>query len=379
MPEKIPPAWVIWITVFVIGGVGAYFYWTTTVPYAFVEAGMAIKSHDINKFRESVDLNSLVSSGVDQLMVQPVHTTGGLTQLQTEVVNHVMESVARKTHAKLLSQAERYVAADRAVPVVGAVPPGGFMPAGTPLPGSAPAGLAANVAPGSAGAPPFATSSAPLVLPNPNQDQGIKAQLKAIGLRRVQDFAATRPDSLLCKLVRLPREERTNELRRLLEENGFTPASFASFSTESVISRGGEDFTVASVYFHKPNSQDLSVIKVSLTRTSPFGHWCIREFVDLREAIGKIDPGYQNDVHDMVRYTVADVSAIGLETKVKSVVRSAVSVIKSFARNDLGISGSTVDQGVSEAGAAIKNSDLTRSLAGKWRRFQIKMDSPGRW
>lgn len=376
MSRNSSAGWIIWVVVFVVGGVGAYSYWTTTVPYAFVEAGMAVKSHDLNKFREVVDLNSLVSSGVEQLMVQPVNTTGGLTELQTEVVSYVMESLARKAHAKLLNQAETYVAGDKVLvnPAVPATPTTAAKMDGAMGTAALPLQRYGDPPPGALQAPPTA-----------NNDTGIKAQLKAIGLRRVQDFAATRPNSLLCKLVRLPREERTNELKRLLEENGFTANNFASFSTESVTKRGNEDFTVASIFFHKPGSADLSVVKVSLTRTPLFGRWCVREFVDLRAAVGQIDPGYQNDVHDMVRYTVADVSAIGVETNVKNAfrrlkesqgIRSAVNAIKSFARDDLGMSESSFDRGVSRAGSAIKNSEVTRSLADKWRRFQIRMDSP---
>ncbi len=63
--------------VLVIGGVLGYWYWTTTPQYSVMQIHTAIKQHDLQAFQKYVDIDSLASSMVDDLLAKPVQKALG--------------------------------------------------------------------------------------------------------------------------------------------------------------------------------------------------------------------------------------------------------------------------------------------------------------
>ncbi len=61
---------------------GGFWYWTSTPQYAVQQAAKAIKEHDVLAFHNWVDVQSLSSSAVDDLVSEPVKKIGGVGLLK---------------------------------------------------------------------------------------------------------------------------------------------------------------------------------------------------------------------------------------------------------------------------------------------------------
>ncbi len=61
---------------------GGFWYWTSTPQYAVQQATKAIKEHDVVAFHNWVDVQSLSSSAVDDLVSEPIKKAGGVGLLK---------------------------------------------------------------------------------------------------------------------------------------------------------------------------------------------------------------------------------------------------------------------------------------------------------
>lgn len=78
-----------------------YFLWTTTPLFAFQEAIFALKDHDRETFEKRVDVDGLVRSLVEDLLVKPAYSTPGLTSFQTEVLRGAVAVTAEGLYREL--------------------------------------------------------------------------------------------------------------------------------------------------------------------------------------------------------------------------------------------------------------------------------------
>lgn len=65
------------LVILISGGVLGYWWWTTTPQYSLMEAREAIKKHDLASFNKYVDVDSVASKMVDDLLTKPVQQALG--------------------------------------------------------------------------------------------------------------------------------------------------------------------------------------------------------------------------------------------------------------------------------------------------------------
>lgn len=82
---------------------GGYWYWTTTPQYAVQQASAAIKNHDVAAFHDWVDVQSLSSSAVDDLVSEPVRKVGGAGLLE-RIVGFGVVSLLKPTVTQSMSK-----------------------------------------------------------------------------------------------------------------------------------------------------------------------------------------------------------------------------------------------------------------------------------
>jgi len=65
------------IVLIILAGAGGYWWWTTTPQFALGEIRAAIRSHDLEKFEKYVDLDSVASEAVDDVLTDSVQRALG--------------------------------------------------------------------------------------------------------------------------------------------------------------------------------------------------------------------------------------------------------------------------------------------------------------
>src|SRR6516164_5369817 len=75
------------IGLFVVAALAAvgYCYWKTTPFYAFQETAYAIKKHDLEGFKDYVDIDSVARNLFDDLLVHPIASSPALNDVQKQV------------------------------------------------------------------------------------------------------------------------------------------------------------------------------------------------------------------------------------------------------------------------------------------------------
>jgi hypothetical protein len=58
-------------------GAGGWWWWTNTPTYAVQQASNALKHHDLNQFDRWVEIHTVCSAAVDDLVSEPVRSAGG--------------------------------------------------------------------------------------------------------------------------------------------------------------------------------------------------------------------------------------------------------------------------------------------------------------
>lgn len=275
---KVTAAIILLVLVAVAGG--AYYWWTTTPMYAFQEAGVSVVRHDLNGFRNWVNLNQLVDGALQDLLFGPLEKIPGFPEQKRSTVNGALEMIKKPVTDALSEQIEDYVAKDDAQP--SAVAPAGGV-AGT------------------------GTDAAPA-------DGSLKSELKAALKKRIADlkeaarkkmeqYAAEHPDSLEGRLLNLPRDSRKAALKEMLASYGFTPANFKGIAYSKEVSP--DTSLVGAWFFSNKLSRDL-VAEIELTRGGQNNNWHISRLSNLPNLISALEPNYEHDIQNLALYSVSE-------------------------------------------------------------------------
>src|ERR1700723_2758140 len=91
----------------------AYMYWTTTPLFAFQEAALAVREHDFPKFAKYVDSEKLVDSAVNDLLINPIETMHGLSEIGRRVAVAAIGVLVTPAERTLLRKMEKHISGER--------------------------------------------------------------------------------------------------------------------------------------------------------------------------------------------------------------------------------------------------------------------------
>lgn len=245
-----------------VGGFAFYQYWSSTPQFAFSDAGVAVASHDLSKFRKRVDLNTLVDGVVQDLLTDPLENTPGLTDIQHNVLIGACEVAKKKITTALTEQAEQYVAN---APTAGAV--GGE------------------------------NQSEPPGFVKDKIDE-----LKSTASARMRQYGEEHPDSFPGRIINMPEESRKDELKRLLSDYGFTPQNFRGVA----YCKENGDSCVTGAKFFSPKVNHEIVVDVSLVKAPD---WRISKLSNLRTVAAQVEPSYTTDLQQLALFCVGEFRA----------------------------------------------------------------------
>jgi hypothetical protein len=103
---------------------GAYWYWTTTPQYSIEQVKVAVKAHDLPKFREYFDIDTVSDRMVEDFLSQPMQRLGFHDSLLSGIVQGIV-SLVRPTLTPVVKEEIEHFVVDgkfaRAEPVPAAV------------------------------------------------------------------------------------------------------------------------------------------------------------------------------------------------------------------------------------------------------------------
>ncbi|MDR3613169.1 MAG: hypothetical protein P4L53_06365 [Candidatus Obscuribacterales bacterium] len=76
---------------------GAYWYWTTTPQYSIEQVKVAVKAHDLPKFREYFDVDSVSDRMVDDFLSPPMQQLGPHNSLLAGIVQGLVDGLVKPT------------------------------------------------------------------------------------------------------------------------------------------------------------------------------------------------------------------------------------------------------------------------------------------
>lgn len=82
---------------------GAFFYWSGTPQYSFLQLTEAVKKHDGELFREYFDLDQVSRAAVDDMLSQQVKEIGGEGLLQ-KFVGHTLAGIFKPELSQILAR-----------------------------------------------------------------------------------------------------------------------------------------------------------------------------------------------------------------------------------------------------------------------------------
>ncbi len=345
---------VISVVVIASAACAAYLFWTTTPFFAFGQAGAAIVRHDPKLFDEYVNCTELVGSALEQVLIEPIQRTPGLTVLQQKVVAGALDLIVPPSTKALTAQLECYIAGENCT---------------------------------SRKSTPDIRSPQPQPRPGvPHEAFNLLSQIKEQEIsslshaahERVLNLSATHPDWLIGKLIALPKNERRQKLKQILFDHGLVPENFKGVTVSSSPSLEGEACKLAINFLPPGATQTLSVgaemVKI------PGGTWKIQRFLQLHDFLVSIEPGYDSEIQALVQCLLHDVTAGTVASEMKRVIQSrpAVKLMQGLKSRFSSIGLTTPESGTAlrPLRSTMSHNQSALSLRNKLQKWKNRLDSP---
>jgi len=244
----------------VIAG-GAWYYWTTTPTYAISQAAKAIKAHDTTAFHQWVDVHSVASDAVDDLLAEPVRKGGGAGILERLVGFAILSFFKEPLVGALEGQIDGWVAhRPKQSGQAAAGPSSGSAPNPNPVPDPSGPGPSPEGDPRLSGPQPSQSSAPDSTSYADEDDEGPPAE--------------RRPDDLLDKLAKLLRPP---TLKQVFTDWGLTRKNFRGVETVDT----NQNRSHMGLKFDSPKVKRPILVILELDNSG--GHWIVTRISNLRE------------------------------------------------------------------------------------------------
>lgn len=289
-----------------------YFLWTTTPLFAFQEAIFALKDHDRETFEKRVDVDGLVRSLVEDLLVKPAYSTPGLTSFQTEVLRGAVAVTAEGLYRELRGGVYRNLS-------VSYFSPARFSPI--------------EFSPIKFSPIKFSVQDLFFLPAYAAGGDDLKTLLNVAGhaandsLRRMKMVAQDRmiyylrshPQTLAGRLLACPPEQRSQVLGALLAELGLTIKDFKGLDGCSINSTGNDnEEAVVSFRFYSPKVGRDFLVKILLKKHG-WEPWQIARLDNVSEVFSQLELDYEGEIHALMRFSLDGMNQRGVDEEMTSV------------------------------------------------------------
>jgi len=274
-----------------------YFLWTTTPLFAFQEAIFALKDHDRETFEKRVDVDGLVRSLVEDLLVKPAYSTPGLTSFQTEVLRGAVAVTAEGLYRELRGGVYRNLSVSYFSPAKFSVQDLFFLPAYA------------------AGGDDLKTL---LNVAGHAANDSLR-RMKMVAQDRMIYYLRSHPQTLAGRLLACPPEQRSQVLGALLAELGLTIKDFKGLDGCSIQSTGNDnEEAVVSFRFYSPKVGRDFWVKILLKRHG-WEPWQIARIDNVSEVFSQLELDYEGEIHALMRFSLDGMNQRGVDEEMTSV------------------------------------------------------------
>ncbi len=274
-----------------------YFLWTTTPLFAFQEAIFALKDHDRETFEKRVDVDGLVRSLVEDLLVKPAYSTPGLTSFQTEVLRGAVAVTAEGLYRELRGGVYRNLSGSYFSPAKFSVQDLFFLPAYA------------------AGGDDLKTL---LNVAGHAANDSLR-RMKMVAQDRMIYYLRSHPQTLAGRLLACPPEQRSQVLGALLAELGLTIKDFKGLDGCSIQSTGNDnEEAVVSFRFYSPKVGRDFLVKILLKKHG-WEPWQIARIDNVSEVFSQLELDYEGEIHALMRFSLDGMNQRGVDEEMTSV------------------------------------------------------------
>lgn len=278
---------------------GAFLYYLNCPLYAFQEAYVAYQNKDILTFARRVDVDQIVESLLNDLLIEPAQSTPDLTSFQQQVgmgaVEMAKASISREIKRKLrghfaLGASQRKIARMQA--------------------NAGQAAYAAEITEAKQ-----ASGDTILVAESSSEIKQLlnvtgkamsseMGKMKEEAYARMQTYLNRHPETLPGRIL----GKRTNQedtMKTLLVDYGLAPENLKGIGSYSVVSRptGGEIAHVG-FNFQSPKCDSYLLVEIELTKLGNNQKWQISRFSNVKEILVQLGEDYQKDIHNLITYSL---------------------------------------------------------------------------
>ncbi|MBK9769680.1 MAG: hypothetical protein IPP57_02420 [Candidatus Obscuribacter sp.] len=279
-------------TIIVLTLVGIYWYWTTMPFFSFQQAFFAVLDKDVDRFVTYVDVDSFVDNLLDDLITRPAETTPGLSETQKEVGLGAIAMTRVSIANDLKRSLRRLFSAQSTAP-----------------------GTSWLMAPAQAQEiaqrpQPITVDSVKQLLNVVGREAGdTAARRKTEAYERMKTYLSRHPDTILGQILNAPPDRRGLIIEDLITQFGFTRESFKGLVPCVTTGDGtGNETAIAGFVFGSPKLQDDIVVQVELLKLYNSNVWRIKRISNVRELMLKFEPSYEDDIHNLVAYSLVGIS-----------------------------------------------------------------------
>jgi ABC-type proline/glycine betaine transport system substrate-binding protein len=295
----------IFITILALG-IGAYYYWIGSPFYAFQQAAIAAKDHDVALFDKYVDAANIIDHALDDLLVQPAMSTPGLSGFQSTVASGALTMAKASITKGALQSINKFLSPDN----IEQPHTSFFQTLG------ADAAIAAPTRIAEAGSTRDGLKE--LLHAASHEMSGEVGKLKNVAFNRMLAYIQSHPNTVPGRLVNCPPGERSAHARQMLEDYGLTTKNFKGVAdTAGGTDILGHESSKIGFSFFSPKISRQIVVQVELHKDIATGVWRIDRLANIKEVMDQVEENYDRDIHELVEYSLSGMSNSNMATDMR--------------------------------------------------------------
>ncbi|MCA9800964.1 MAG: hypothetical protein KC777_03205 [Cyanobacteria bacterium HKST-UBA02] len=271
-----------------------YLWWTTTPQFALTQIRDSIKSRDPKTFNQFVDVAQVVTCFTDEVIFSPAERTRNLTRFQRAVGLGAFRIAKVSIDNALIFQIQKWISEKPVDP--------SSIELESEQPGS----------PDQAEVP----ENAPISSILRDELKLEKERLKERTYRKMVEYAATQPDTLVHRIFVAPEGGHRNTVRKIFRDYGFQKKNLKKVDLNMV----GEK-CLCTLHFDCPVSGRLVPVTFELLRdnTSPLSRFRVTRLIRANETFAAAGEDADQQVQGLVAHGLAGVTFSGVLKETKSI------------------------------------------------------------
>ncbi|MGD9682952.1 MAG: hypothetical protein AB7W16_17325 [Candidatus Obscuribacterales bacterium] len=271
-----------------------YLWWTTTPQFAIIQIRDSIKSRDPKTFNQFVDVAQVVSCFTDEVIFVPAERTKNLTRFQRAVGLGAFRIAKVSIDNALIFQIQKWISEK---PVDAS-----SIQLESEQPDS----------PDQAEVP----ENAPISSILRDELKLEKERLKERTYRKMVEYAATQPDTLVHRIFVAPEGGHRNTVRKIFRDYGFQKKNLKKVDLDMV----GEK-CLCTLHFDCPVSGRLVPVTFELLRdnTSPLSRFRVTRLIRANETFAAAGEDADQQVQGLVAHGLAGVTFSGVLKETRSI------------------------------------------------------------